>query len=79
MRCIRTLASLVDFYGPYLKTIWPPTRVSKCVFLPTPKIQLYLCLYVGAADASDAVKRAQSGKYVNEDGATKAKWEEQPI
>ena len=36
---------------------------------------LYLCLYVGATDASDAVKRAQPGKYVNEDGTTKAKWE----
>ena len=41
MRCIRTLASLVDFYGPYLKTIWPPTRASKGVFLSTPKIYLY--------------------------------------
>ena len=38
MRCIRTLASLVDSYGPYLKTIWPPTYASKVILLSTPKI-----------------------------------------
>ena len=45
MRCIWTLSSLVDFYGPYLKTIWPPTSASKVVFLPTPKI-FYIFIYI---------------------------------